>query len=112
MLNSVTRNGCFHVDEYGFRHCFEEIPLAVHFIATQLHQHYQTQSKEHAQLKAKWRALLEAEPNRIVRSVTVGWDWEGKRYLAKNPLNYNSAKSVCFAARESHGPSDRAFGAF
>ena len=69
-FESVTGHGCFHVDEYGFRHNFEgEVPLAVHFIATQLHQHYQAQSADHVQLKARWRALLETQPERIERNV-------------------------------------------
>lgn len=68
-FESVIGQGTFHVDEYGFRHNFEEIPLALHFIATQLHQHYQAQSAEYVHLKAKWRALLESQPDRIERNV-------------------------------------------
>lgn len=66
---SVVRSGSFHVDEYGFRHSFAEIPLAVHFIATQLNQHYQSKSTGHAQLKANWRVLLREQPERLERSV-------------------------------------------
>lgn len=68
-FESVIGQGTFHVDEYGFRHNFEEVPLALHFIATQLHQHYQAQSVEYVHLKAKWRALLESQPDRIERNV-------------------------------------------
>ncbi|KAL3088285.1 hypothetical protein niasHT_023845 [Heterodera trifolii] len=67
-FESVVRCGSFHVDEYGFRHSFAEIPLAVHFIATQLNQHYQSKSTGHAQLKANWRVLLREQPERLERS--------------------------------------------
>uniref|UniRef100_A0A914IDW9 TBC1 domain family member 2B n=1 Tax=Globodera rostochiensis TaxID=31243 RepID=A0A914IDW9_GLORO len=70
-FESVVRSSSFHVDEYGFRHSFDETPLAVHFIATQLHQHYQSRSSDHAQLKAKWRVLLREQPERIKRSRDV-----------------------------------------
>lgn len=67
-FESVTGRDCFHVDEYGFRHNFEEIPLALHFIATQLHLHYQAQSADYMQLKGRWRAILDAQPERIERN--------------------------------------------
>uniref|UniRef100_A0A183C8B7 PH domain-containing protein n=1 Tax=Globodera pallida TaxID=36090 RepID=A0A183C8B7_GLOPA len=70
-FESVVRSSSCHVDEYGFRHSFDETPLAVHFIATQLHQHYQSRSSDHAQLKAKWRVLLREQPERIERSRDV-----------------------------------------
>uniref|UniRef100_A0A914LPL2 TBC1 domain family member 2B n=1 Tax=Meloidogyne incognita TaxID=6306 RepID=A0A914LPL2_MELIC len=58
----------FHVDGYGFRHSFNEAPLALHFIATQLHAHYQSQSADYVNLKANWRALLNANPDKIEKN--------------------------------------------
>ncbi|KAI6243751.1 hypothetical protein M3Y99_00038800 [Aphelenchoides fujianensis] len=64
-FESVTKPGSYHVDDYGFRHSFDEIPLALHYISTQLNAHYFAQSNEYVRLKGKWRAVLEATPNRI-----------------------------------------------
>lgn len=42
-----------------------ENPLALHYICTQLNTHYNTQSDEYSRLKARWRLVLEANPNKI-----------------------------------------------
>jgi len=69
-FEGITGRDCFHVDEYGFRHNFEgDLPLALHFVATQLHEHYQAQSADYVQLKHRWRTLLDAQPDHIERNV-------------------------------------------
>uniref|UniRef100_A0A915EQN0 TBC1 domain family member 2B n=1 Tax=Ditylenchus dipsaci TaxID=166011 RepID=A0A915EQN0_9BILA len=67
-FESVTKSGSYHVDDYGFRHSFDDIPLALHYIATQLNEHYDSQSEEYIILKHKWRTLIESDPNAIDRN--------------------------------------------
>lgn len=57
-FESLGSRDAFHIDEYGFRHFFEETPLAIHYICTQLHQHYQSQSDSYVQRKRKWQSIL------------------------------------------------------
>ncbi|KAI6226948.1 Rab-GAP TBC domain-containing protein [Aphelenchoides besseyi] len=64
-FESVTTLGNFHVDDYGFRHNFDEVPLALHYICTQLNAHYYAQSEDYVKLKGKWRFVLETNSNRI-----------------------------------------------
>uniref|UniRef100_A0A914DLM6 TBC1 domain family member 2B n=1 Tax=Acrobeloides nanus TaxID=290746 RepID=A0A914DLM6_9BILA len=61
-FESVTNPGTFHVDEYGFRHTFDNIPLSLHYICTQLHEFYQSRSDEYILRKQRWRQILEQEP--------------------------------------------------
>jgi hypothetical protein len=46
-----------------------EVPLALQYICTQLNSHYNTKSDEYARLKARWRLVLEANPNKIENNV-------------------------------------------
>lgn len=67
----MTKTGTYHVDNYGFRHTHEDIPLALHYIATQLNEHYESQSEEYIQLKFKWRSILDADTNTIPNNVSI-----------------------------------------
>uniref|UniRef100_A0A0N4ZSN6 PH domain-containing protein n=1 Tax=Parastrongyloides trichosuri TaxID=131310 RepID=A0A0N4ZSN6_PARTI len=51
-------NNCY-VDEYGFKHSFTDSSLALQYICTQLHSYYQSQTVEYADLKIKWKQILE-----------------------------------------------------
>uniref|UniRef100_A0A1I7ZC84 Rab-GAP TBC domain-containing protein n=1 Tax=Steinernema glaseri TaxID=37863 RepID=A0A1I7ZC84_9BILA len=55
----------FHVDEYGFRYAFEEVPLALHYICTQLHNHYQSQLESHQDHKRRWKLVLDECDSKI-----------------------------------------------
>lgn len=48
-----------HVDDYGFKHSYSEIPLAIHYISTQLNEHYNTLTDEYFTLKRQWQAILD-----------------------------------------------------
>lgn len=69
ILFSITTIGSFHVDNYGFRHTFDNISLALHYVATQLNEHYESQSEDYINLKYKWCSLLDANPNSLEMNV-------------------------------------------
>uniref|UniRef100_A0A7E4V228 PH domain-containing protein n=1 Tax=Panagrellus redivivus TaxID=6233 RepID=A0A7E4V228_PANRE len=60
-LERVTNPISHHVDEYGFKHCFEDTSLAIHYICTLLHEHYLNQSEEYVKKKHRWSYLLNHE---------------------------------------------------
>uniref|UniRef100_A0A914XVU3 Rab-GAP TBC domain-containing protein n=1 Tax=Panagrolaimus superbus TaxID=310955 RepID=A0A914XVU3_9BILA len=60
-FESLRSKEAFHIDEYGFRHYFEATPLALHYICTMLHQHYQSQSDCYVRRKQKWQMILNEE---------------------------------------------------
>lgn len=99
---SVTTSGNFHVDEYGFRHTFEDVPLALHYICTQLNEHYVSQSDDYANLKQKWKTLLHSSPEYVENTV-------GLFYALAHKLEF-STKTASFADRESPVRFGRASG--
>lgn len=65
-LDSVTSDAS-HVDVYGFRHAFgAEEELALHYLCTQLHLHYQAGLE--SQHKARWKAYLGRAKTMLVNS--------------------------------------------
>ncbi|KAK0406455.1 hypothetical protein QR680_018583 [Steinernema hermaphroditum] len=58
-FESVCNPQSFHVDEYGFRYTFEDVSLALHYICTQLHNHYQSQLESHKNHKRRWKIILD-----------------------------------------------------
>ena len=56
---SVAESSNPHVDDYGFKHSYSEIPLAIHYISTQLNEHYNTLTDEYFTLKRQWQAILD-----------------------------------------------------
>lgn len=58
------------MDDYGFKHSFDDVSLALHYICTQLNTHYYAQSDDYAKLKAKWRLILDESPQRIENNVS------------------------------------------
>uniref|UniRef100_A0A0K0FLB6 PH domain-containing protein n=1 Tax=Strongyloides venezuelensis TaxID=75913 RepID=A0A0K0FLB6_STRVS len=58
-FDSVMSTSNCYVDEYGFKHSFTDQSLALQYICTQLHSYYQSQTVEYADLKIKWKQILE-----------------------------------------------------
>ncbi|CEF63256.1 Rab-GTPase-TBC domain and Pleckstrin homology domain and Pleckstrin homology-like domain-containing protein [Strongyloides ratti] len=58
-FDSVMSTTNCYVDEYGFKHSFTDQSLALQYICTQLHAYYQSQTVEYADLKIKWKQILE-----------------------------------------------------
>ncbi|CAD5234909.1 unnamed protein product [Bursaphelenchus xylophilus] len=86
-VESVTTPGNYHVDDYGFRHSFEETPLALHYICTQLNSHYYAQSDDYARLKSRWRTLLDSNPQKIENN-------KGNRQLCRSGIPRSMRSAV------------------
>ncbi|TKR81477.1 hypothetical protein L596_015341 [Steinernema carpocapsae] len=68
-FENVCNPASFHVDEYGFRHTFEDVSLALHYICTQLHNHYQSQLESHKNHKRRWKIVLDECDQKINNTV-------------------------------------------
>ncbi|VDO65370.1 unnamed protein product [Heligmosomoides polygyrus] len=54
LLNGV------YVDIFGFRHKYSDEGLAIHYMAMQLHEYYQSRLESHFEHKRKWKQFLAA----------------------------------------------------
>ena len=74
-----------HVDQYGFRHQFDEDEnLALHYLCQQLHQHHGARRAVNHSSISRWRHLLAATPsplllpsiNKVTHTLdtTITWD--------------------------------------
>uniref|UniRef100_A0A914W7I3 Rab-GAP TBC domain-containing protein n=1 Tax=Plectus sambesii TaxID=2011161 RepID=A0A914W7I3_9BILA len=66
-FDSLT-SGNSHVDLYGFRHSYAEESLALHYICTQLHQHYQSQLTAQQQHRHRWKLYLAQSKNIFINN--------------------------------------------
>ncbi|CAD6187264.1 unnamed protein product [Caenorhabditis auriculariae] len=58
-LKSVLQGS--YVDSFGFRVCYKEEPLALHYLATKLHHFYLSRSSSFVEHKLEWRNFLEEQ---------------------------------------------------
>lgn len=56
------------MDVYGFQHAFADEGLMLHYLCTQLHQHYQRAQQQNN--KERWKLYLKANQGVIVNCVS------------------------------------------
>lgn len=64
----MAKSGC-HVDAYGFKHCYINEGLLLHYLCSQLNHHYAGQLSSCEQNNMRWKDILKQETDALPRTV-------------------------------------------
>lgn len=69
LYRSRLSKGEVHVDSLGFRHSYDNEGLMLHYVCTQLHEHYASLLTSHEEHQLKWKEYLLEHRNSLHKTV-------------------------------------------
>ena len=61
----------YHVDNYGFKHTYENEGLLLHYICQQLHQFYTSQLSSYEEHQKRWKDVLTRAKSTLIKTVRL-----------------------------------------
>lgn len=59
----------YHVDNYGFKHTYQNEGLLLHYICQQLHQFYTLQLESYEDHQRRWKDVLTRAKSTLIKTV-------------------------------------------